>query len=75
MFKRTVSGLVHSALILPTLAWASPNEDLAKGMAQGQAALVAQAILKGPDPNTKNDSGDSALTTASLAGHQEVVNL
>lgn len=33
------------------MAWAGPNEDLQKGVHQGNATLVEQAIRRGANPN------------------------
>lgn len=51
MNKPFVALTLASTLLLPAIAWAGPNEDLAKGMAQGKSVLVEQAILQGANPN------------------------
>lgn len=50
MFKRHLLFFFASSLLLPCAAWAGPNEDLARGMLEGQSALVKQALLHGANP-------------------------
>src|SRR5215216_6107027 len=79
MLKRMLTLFAASSLLLPSIAWAGPNEDLAKGMSQGKSALVEQALLQGANPNQlvkfKDDDQWTPLMWAARWGNLKLVQL
>jgi uncharacterized protein len=53
----------------------TPDEDLIKAAFSGQASEVKRLLDEGANANAKRENGMTALMGASLAGHQEVVEL
>jgi ankyrin repeat protein len=73
--EHCVAFLDHGADPNFRVPWAAQRTHLHKAAAKGRATIVAKMLDSGADPTLVDDHGQSALTLAVRAGHDDIATM